>query len=89
MEKNKEPSILITFREKNDHSFLDLNVNTTPQHVEDALLSLAAFLGGAVIEEQREKLAEILSEQVKEVILNQKKQIVYNQKESQESRNLN
>ena len=47
------------------------------------MLSLAAFLGGAVIEEQREKLAEILSKQVKEVILNQKKQVVYNQKESQ------
>lgn len=48
LEKNKEPSILITFHEKNDHSFLDLNVNTTPQHVEDALLSLAAFLGGNI-----------------------------------------
>ena len=83
MEKEKEPSILITFCERNNHSFLDLNVNATPQHVEDAMLSLAAFLGGAVIEEQRKKLAEILSKQVKEVILNQKKQVVYNQKESQ------
>lgn len=73
-EKQNPASIIINFKEKNDNSFLDVEVTGTPQNVEDAIYALTAFLADNVKEEYREKLGIKISKQVKTIISNYTKE---------------